>query len=823
MLDTHSSSDISSGDIVQLLSTPDGDDRRGPGGWTRRGFLQAIGAGVIGGAALGTLGELVVPSNLRDAFAAPPIGPADGILVTVMLYGGNDGLNTVIPYGDGRYYSQRPNVAVPAAQVLAIDGQVGLHPRLPYVKSLYDQGQVAIVQGVGYPNPDLSHFTSMAVWMNARYGTGGASSGWIGRWLDGLAPEAADLAVATIDSSVALHLQGNQRRAVAVSPYGDMFGSTSTAQDMRMYTGFANMAEPAGRGQWHDMFSTTMKAQITTAQQVKDVFVQALPNAELVKKMTVAARLINADVGLRVIDVGLNGFDTHDNQPNQHPDLLGQIDAAIAAFYATLSPAFRDRVTIMTMSEFGRTSYSNASNGTDHGTAGPMFVLGTQVRGGLYGQAPSLAVPDRWTRMQYTVDFRSVIGSVIDGWMGGGASTVLNGTGENLGLFRAGPRPPDGPVLVLPPAAPSGLVPSSPMRVFDTRDGTGGRKGALGAGETWRFPLTSRFGIPADAVAVAINVTAVDATQASFVTVYPSGEARPFASNLNPVPGAATPNLVMARVGVGGSIDLYNNNGAVHLVGDVVGWFTAGSNVGMQPLQLARLLDTRDGTGGTLGAVGPGQSVDVQVVGAGGVPAGATAVALNITATEPSAGSFLTVWPTGQPRPLASSVNMAPGQTVANMVLARVGADGKVTVFNNTGSTHVVVDVLSAFVPGAGSRFVTTSPARVLDTREGNGASQARLGRGSIAVPLAGRGGVPASGVSAVLLNVTAVAPTTPTYLTVFASDAPRPLASNVNAATGQVVPNMVIARLGADGASAVFNNTGDTDVVADVMGYFVG
>ncbi|MEX0848480.1 MAG: DUF1501 domain-containing protein [Ilumatobacteraceae bacterium] len=815
--------DISTTDALRLLSVVDRDDRSGPGGWTRRGFLQAIGAGVIGGAALGTLGEMLVPGDLRDAFAAAPIGPTDGILVTVMLYGGNDGLNTVIPYGNGLYYSQRANIAVPAAQVLPLDGQVGLHPRLPYLKSLYDQGQVAVVQGVGYPNPDLSHFTSMGTWMSARYGLGAATSGWIGRWLDGLSPAAAELAVATIDSSVALHLQGHQRRAVAISPYGDMFGSTSTAPDLRLYAGVSSMAAPAGRGQFHDMFASTMKTQIAMAQQVAPVFVQALPNAELVKKMTIAARLVNANIGLRVIDVSLDGFDTHEGQTSRHPDLLGQINDAIASFYATLSPTFRDRVTIMTMSEFGRTSYSNASSGTDHGTASPMFVLGTQVRGGLYGQAPSLAVTDRWSRLQHTVDFRSVIGSVIDGWMGGGASTILNGTGENLGLFRNAPLPlPAGPVVVLPPALASGLVSTSPVRVFDTRDGTGGRRGALGAGATWRFPLAGRFGIPSDAVAVAINLTAVDATQSTYVTVYPSGEARPISSNLNPVPGAATPNLVIARLGVGGSIELFNNSGAVHLVGDVVGWFTASSTVGLRPLTPARLADTRDGTGVVPGPLGPGQSIDIEVVGRGGVPVGATAVALNVTVVEPSAPSFLTVWPSGQARPLASSVNMGTGQTVANMVLAQVGANGKVSIFNNTGSSHVVVDVLSAFTPGAGSRFVAVSPSRVLDTREGNGSPMGRLGSGSLTLPLVGRGGVPA-GATAVLLNVTAVVPSAPTYITVFSTDVARPLASNVNASAGQVVPNMVIARLGPDGAASVFNSSGDTDVIADVMGYFVG
>ena len=164
---------------------------------------------------------------------------------------------------------------------------------------------------------------------------------------------------------------------------------------------------------------------------------------------------------------------------------------------------------------------------------------------------------------------------------------------------------------------------------------------------------------------------------------------------------------------------------------------------------------------------------------------------------------------------------MAAGQTVPNMVLAKVGAGGRVSIFNHSGSTHVVVDVLGCFGSGVSSKFVSLSPARVLDTREGTGAPQAPLGRGALSLALAGRGGVPSSGASAVLLNVTAVAPTTGTYVTVFPTDVERPVASNLNAAAGQVVPNMVIARLGGDGAAAIYNNSGTVDLVADVMGYF--
>ena len=374
----------------------------------------------------------------------------------------------------------------------------------------------------------------------------------------------------------------------------------------------------AGRGQWHDMFASTVSTQLSLAHEVSPVFEEDLPDDDFVRKMTIAARLINANVGLRFIDVSLDGFDTHDDQNSMHPDLMTQLDTALQVFYSTVSPAYLDRITIMTMSEFGRTSFSNESGGTDHGTASDMFVIGSRVKGGLYGMQPSLAGLEQWDRLEHHVDFRSVIGTVLDGWMGGGGSTILNGNFENLGFFNGGPGAAgggSGPVIVLPPAAASGFVATSPNRVFDTRDGIGGRNWALSQGETWTFTLAGQFGIPSDAVAVALNLTSVDASAPTFVTVYPNGEARPFSSNLNPVPGAAIPNLVLARIGVGGAVNIFNNTGSVHLVADVVGYFTPGSNVGLEPLSPDRLLDTRDGTGGFLGALGPGQSIDLQVNG----------------------------------------------------------------------------------------------------------------------------------------------------------------------------------------------------------------
>ncbi|MFN6120681.1 MAG: DUF1501 domain-containing protein [Actinomycetes bacterium] len=823
--------DISTADAKRLLSLPtgshggpdDGLDVVGPDGWTRRGFLQAVGVGLGGGLVAGSLGESLIPGDVRDAYAGPPLGANEGVLVNIVLYGGNDGLNTVVPYTDGNYYSQRSNVAIPQNQVRQINGQIGLHPELDHLHSLYQQGQVAIVQGVGYPNPDLSHFTSMAIWMGARFGPGAPTSGWIGRWLDGLPADRAILGAATIDSSVALHLQGVHRRGVGISPWGDMFVVSTEGYDVRMYAGLGAMATAAGRGQWHDQFASTMRTQLELATEVAPAFASGLPTGGLTRKMTIAARMINADIGMRIVDVGLDGCDTHDDQvPDNHARLLRELDDAIAAFYAVLSPSLRDRVTIMTMSEFGRTSWSNQSRGTDHGTSAPLFVIGSRVKGGLYGQAAPLAGLRRWDRMASYVDFRWVIGSVLDGWMGGGGSTIVQGNFTNLGLFHSGPgAPPTStpipPIVTVPPAPASGFVPTAPVRVFDTRDGTGGRTSPLAAGETWRFQIAGVNGVPADAVAVAINLTAVGATMPTFVTVHPSGGDRPVASNLNPVPGVATPNLVIARVGTGGSIDLFNNAGYVHLLADVVGWFVTSGDVGMSALAPARLLDTRDG-GVPLGL---GQTIELQVGGRGGVSADAAAVVLNVTATEPTGESYLTVWPTGQGRPLASSVNMVRGQTVPNLVLAKLGDGGRVNIYNHSGSAHVVVDVLGCFGSGVSSRFVAVSPQRVLDTREGMGAPAVPLASGAMTLALAGRSGVPATGASAVLLNVTAVTPSAPTYVTVYPTGIDRPTASNLNAGAGQVVPNMVVARLGADGCVHLFSHAGTVDLVADVMGWF--
>jgi hypothetical protein len=246
---------------------------------------------------------------------------------------------------------------------------------------------------------------------------------------------------------------------------------------------------------------------------------------------------------------------------------------------------------------------------------------------------------------------------------------------------------------------------------------------------------------------------------------------------------------------------------------------TVTNGASYKPLTPGRILDTRTGP-----PVGAGQSIDVQVTGVGGVPAtGVAAAILNVTVTQPTASGYLTVYPTGGGRPLASSLNFVAGQTVPNLVEVALGTGGKVSAFNFSGSTHVVMDVagwVAAPPPGPDGLFNALAPARILDTRSGTGG--VTIGPNtSIDVQVTGQGLVPATGVAAVVLNVTATNPTASSYLTVFPTGAVRPTASNLNFLAGQTVPNRVVVKVGTAGKVTIYNLTGNTDVVADVGGWF--
>ncbi len=243
------------------------------------------------------------------------------------------------------------------------------------------------------------------------------------------------------------------------------------------------------------------------------------------------------------------------------------------------------------------------------------------------------------------------------------------------------------------------------------------------------------------------------------------------------------------------------------------------------PLTPARILDTRNGTGGISGAVGPGATVDVQITGQGGVPAsGVAAVAMNVTVTQPTATGWLTLYPTGTTRPVAANLNFTPNKTVPNLVVVKVGSGGKVSLYNSSGSTHVIFDVAGWYgeVPtGNDGRFQSLVPARILDTRNGTGGG-VRLGPGaSLDMQVSGQGGVPATGAGAAVLNVAVTGTTATSFLTVYPTGEPRPNAANLNYTAGDTVSNRVMAKLGTGGKLTIYNNAGSADVIVDVNGWY--
>lgn len=417
-----------------------------PGDMSRRRFLQLAGAGAGAAAAGGTLGPLVTALH---AHAAAPIGPRDGVLVLIMMDGGNDGLNTVIPYTNGRYFSLRPRIAVPAAQVLRLNATTGLHPALPKIKGLYDQGKVAIVQGVGYQPPDLSHFTSMGIWMNAWSGSppSGAPTGWIGRYLDRL-PNAANESLhgVVLGTSVPLHMVGAQARASGLphSMSGAFGSDRSDAANARMFDAISAFGSgPTGLGPLGQMVADVERDTIQLAQRIQPAYAGTFPESRLGRQLTLCARLINANLGIRVFSTSIGGFDTHSGQggtAGDHASLLAQLDGAVDAFFANLSPAFRSRVTLMTFSEFGRRPEDNDTSGTDHGTAGPILLIGDRVRGGLHGAAPGLGTNqlDQHGNLVRTVDFRQVYAAVLDQWLKADSKQILGYQFDAPALFSAG-------------------------------------------------------------------------------------------------------------------------------------------------------------------------------------------------------------------------------------------------------------------------------------------------------------------------------------------------------------------------------------------------
>ncbi len=384
-----------------------------------------------------------------------------------------------------------------------------------------------------------------------------------------------------------------------------------------------------------------------------------------------------------------------------------------------------------------------------------------------------------------------------------------------------GKGPISGPQSIQPATSGGNYTPLTPARILDTRNGTGGFTGKVGQTKI-DLTVVGVGGVPATGVgAVVLNLaeTQNTAASASWVTAWPTGQPNPGTANVNFDPGRTTSNLVIAAVGTGGKVSLVVGVATAHLIADVQGWFPT---TGYNPLTPARILDTRNNTGGFPGKVGQSK-IDVTVVGVGGVPAtGVGAVVLNLAETQNTtpSDSWVTAWPAGQPNPGTANVNYEPGRTASNLVVAKVGANGKVSLVVGTATAHLIADVQGWF-PTTGYNPLT--PARILDTRGNTGGHPGKVGQTKIDVTVVGVGGVPATGVGAVVVNLAEAANTAggSSWVTAWPSGPPNPNTANVNFAAGQVTSNLVIVQVGTNGKISLAVGVGSAHLIADVQGWF--
>ncbi|MFM2072261.1 MAG: hypothetical protein RLZZ623_2524 [Actinomycetota bacterium] len=379
------------------------------------------------------------------------------------------------------------------------------------------------------------------------------------------------------------------------------------------------------------------------------------------------------------------------------------------------------------------------------------------------------------------------------------------------------------------------FTPVDPVRILDTRDGTGvadQHRGPLGAGQVIELDVTGVGNVPETGVgAVVLNVTVTEAANRGFVTVYPCGNARPLASNVNFIAGVNAANQVTAKVGSDGRVCFFTSV-QTQLVADVSGWyandFAAVPGFFYHPLTPSRIVDTRDGTGLGERAIAPlaaGEVLAITVPGSGGVPTDdlVRAVTMNVTVADATSPGYITVFPCDLPRPGVSNLNFDPANpTVANLATVRPSTTGQVCFFASV-STNLIVDVQGYFSARPDVTFTAVTPVRVLDTRDGTGivgARPARAARGSvIELQVAGVNGVPADA-AAVLLNVTITEAAGPGYVTAWPCGHPRPLASFLNFVSGVDRANLTPVRIGTGGKVCLYVHEG-TQVVADLNGYY--
>jgi uncharacterized protein (DUF1501 family) len=400
----------------------------------RRNFLLATASGL---AVIANTDHVFARALSQTPLPGLP-GSAGRCLVLINLYGGNDGLNCVVPHGDARYYQLRPGLAIDRNDVLAIDARVGLNPGMRSLKALYDKGMVAIVQGVGYPQPDHSHFRSTEIWQTAapdRY----QHTGWLGRYFDESSGSLQNLFKGVAVSKVLPEVMVAEHTDIPAIP---ALGEYAMASDRDLLARRAFSQEARDR---RLPFSSPYLAHVmeveSNAQRSSEELPKLIagyttkasyPATALGRSLALAAQIIGSNLGTKAIYVEHGSFDTHVSQKKTQDLLLTQFSNAVGAFYDDLAAHGNDRrVLTLTFSEFGRRVEENGSRGTDHGEASPLFLIGGGVKGGLYGSLPDLAATNMGN-VRYTVDFRGVYATVLERWLGRPSAGVLGGTFQKL-------------------------------------------------------------------------------------------------------------------------------------------------------------------------------------------------------------------------------------------------------------------------------------------------------------------------------------------------------------------------------------------------------
>ncbi len=408
---------------------------------TRREFLQLLGtAGIV---SLGTL-----PPRFLVHAAQTPAGAAardKRVLVLIQLAGGNDGLNTLVPFGDSAYEKARPGIGIPKGQVLKLNDHVGLHPSLTGMKELYEEGKLAIVQGVGYPNPDRSHFRSMDIWQSAQPQNETPRDGWLGRaleWQFERQPALAEalclgtdkLPLAFVSTRVNVPMLRRLEEFQLVDGQGSAANRELTRATMKQLSG-----KPAAGSGELDFLRRATTTALTSAERLKSLSstyrtTVNYPSTSLANQLKLISQMLTADLPARIFLVSLDGFDTHSQQQGGHTALMAELSGAIRAFEQDLvEHKLSDRVMLATYSEFGRRVAENGSLGTDHGAASMLFALTPTGKAGLHGTHPSLTdLTDG--DLKFNLDFRSIYATLLDKWLEIPSAGVLGGEYPTVGI-----------------------------------------------------------------------------------------------------------------------------------------------------------------------------------------------------------------------------------------------------------------------------------------------------------------------------------------------------------------------------------------------------